>query len=126
MASAESGHGVVIDGSPDIGGRDLGFRPMELVLAALGSCSGMDVVSMLRKGRQDVADCVIEVEAERADTLPKVFTRIHVHYTVSGRDLRPAAVERAVALSAEKYCSVSRMLQSTVEITFGHEVVELG
>ncbi len=124
MAHADSGHAIVIDGSEAIGGKDLGMRPMELVLVGLGSCSGMDVMSILRKARQDVTDCVIEVEAERADTIPKVFTRIHVHYTVTGRDLKPAAVERAVALSSEKYCSVSRMLAASAEITFDHEVLE--
>jgi len=124
MASADSGHGVVVDGAPSIGGQDLGFRPMELVLAGLGSCSGMDVMSILRKARQDVTDCVIDVEAERAESVPKVFTRIHVRYTVTGRGLKPAVVKRAVELSAETYCSVSRMLQASAEITFDHEIVD--
>jgi putative redox protein len=124
MAEADSGHGLVIDGSPAIGGRNLGPRPMELVLAGLGGCTAMDVIEILRKQRQDVTDCVIEVEAERAETVPKVFTRIHLHYTVTGRALKPAAVERAVKLSAEKYCSVSAMLQSTASIDHGWTVVE--
>lgn len=124
MAEADSGHGVVVDGSAEIGGRNLGFRPMELVLAGLGSCSGMDVMSILRKARQDVTDCVIDVEAERADTVPRVFTKIHVRYTVTGRDLKPAAVARAVRLSSETYCSVSKMLGATAEVTFSHEVVD--
>ncbi len=124
VAESDSGHGVVVDGSPDIGGRNLGMRPMELVLAGLGGCTGMDVVTILRKQRQDVSDVTIEVDAERAATIPRVFTRIHVHYVVTGRGLSEAAVRRAVELSAEKYCSVSRMLQSTVEITHDFEVVE--
>lgn len=121
-----SGHAIVVDGSPAIGGRDLGMRPMELCLGALGSCSAMDVISILRKGRQDVTDCVIEIEGERADAIPAVFTRIHLRYVVTGRRLDPKKVERAVGLSAEKYCSVSRMLESTVTIDHSFEVVEDG
>ncbi len=124
VASANSGHGVVMDGSPAIGGRNLGMRPMEMVIAGLGGCTGMDVMSILRKSRQDVTDCVIELQAERAETVPKVFTKIHIHYIVSGKNLRPGAVERAVKLSAEKYCSVSKMLGATVEITHDFEVVD--
>lgn len=120
---AEMGqHALVIDGSPKIGGRDLGPRPMELVLAGLGGCTAMDVISILRKARQDVTDCVIEVEAERADAVPAVFTRIHLRYIVTGNDLKESAVERAVNLSATKYCSVSKMLSATVEITHDYEV----
>lgn len=124
MAEADSGHGLIIDGSPAIGGRNLGPRPMELVLAGLGGCTAMDVIEILRKQRQDVTDCVIEVDAERAETVPKVFTRIQLHYIVTGRGLKPAAVERAVKLSAEKYCSVSAMLQSTASIDHSFEVNE--
>ncbi len=124
LAEADSGHGLIIDGSPAIGGRNLGPRPMELVLAGLGGCTAMDVIEILRKQRQDVTDCVIEVDAERAETVPKVFTRIHLHYTVTGRALKPAAVERAVTLSAEKYCSVSAMLQSTASIHHTWSVVD--
>jgi len=122
-AESDSGHGLVVDGSPDIGGRNLGPRPMELVLMGLGSCSAMDVISILRKARQAVTDCVITLDAERADTIPKVFTRIEMHYTVTGHDLDPAVVARAVNLSADKYCSVSRMLKPTVEITHHFEVL---
>lgn len=126
MGEADSGHGLVIDGSPAIGGRDLGPRPMELVLQGLCACSGMDVVSILRKQRQDVVDVVIEAEAERAETPPKVFTRIALTYRVFGRGLKPKAVERAVRLSADTYCSVSRMLAPTVEISDSIEIVEVG
>lgn len=116
-AAADSGHALVVDGSPDIGGRNLGPRPMELILMGLGTCTAMDVITILAKSRQAVTDCVIDVQAERADTYPKVFTRIHVHYVVTGRDLEEAKVARAVELSAERYCSVSAMLRETVEIT---------
>ncbi len=126
LAESDSGHGTIIDGSPDIGGRNLGPRPMELVLQALGGCTAMDVIEILRKQRQDVTDCVIEVRGERADTIPRVFTHLHVQYTVTGRALKPAAVERAVQLSAEKYCSVSRMLAGSVQITHGWTAVEAG
>lgn len=121
MTEADSGHGVVIDGSPAIGGRNLGMRPMEMVLAGLCGCSGMDVLSILAKQRQDVVDCVIEAEAERAPSPPKVFTRIELTYRVVGRRLKPAAVRRAVNLSAEKYCSVSAMLRDQVPIS--HRIV---
>lgn len=124
-SEADSGHGLVVDGSPEIGGRNLGPRPMELVLQGLCACSGMDVVSILRKQRQDVVDVVIEAEAERAETAPRVFTRIALTYRVFGRGLRPKAVERAVRLSADTYCSVSKMLSPTVAITDTIEIVEV-
>ena len=120
VVSGPSGHGLVIDGSPDIGGRNLGMRPMELVLAGLGGCTAMDVISTLKKQRQDVTDCRIQVSAKRADTIPKVFTEIHIQYDVYGRDLRDAAVRRSVELSMETYCSVSRMLKQTVDITYAY------
>ncbi|MGE0485223.1 MAG: OsmC family protein [Gammaproteobacteria bacterium] len=119
-----SGHAVVIDGPPEAGGRNLGPRPMELVLTGLGACTTFDVVSILRKGRQPVTDCRVELEAERAPTEPKVFTRIHIHFVVSGHDLKPAVVERAVKLSAEKYCSATLMLRDVVAITHDFEIVE--
>ena len=125
MAEAESGHGQIIDGSPAIGGRNLGARPMELVLQGLCACSGMDIVSILRKQRQDVVDVVIEAEAERAADPPRVFTRIALTYRVFGRGLKPKHVQRAVRLSADTYCSVSRMLAPTVEISDTIEIVEL-
>lgn len=118
--TTESGHTVTMDGPPDHGGRNLGPRPMEMLLLGMGSCSAFDVVHILRRGRHDVADCRVELDAERADREPKVFTRIHARYLVSGRDLRPEAVERAVKLSMEKYCSASIMLGKTAQIS--HEV----
>jgi putative redox protein len=124
MAQADSGHGQIIDGSPDIGGRNLGSRPMELVLMGLASCSAMDVMSILKKARQQVTDCVITADAERADSIPKVFTRIHLTYRVTGRALKPNVVERAVKLSMETYCSVSKMLAKTAEITHAVELVD--
>lgn len=126
MVEMGDGHTIVVDGSPAIGGRDLGPRPMALVLAALGSCTAMDVISILRKARQAVTDCVIEVEGQRADAVPAVFTDIHLRYVVTGHGLKASAVERAVTLSAEKYCSVSKMLAPTVAITHAFEVHEAG
>ncbi|MQM39748.1 Protein YhfA [wastewater metagenome] len=119
-----SGHEVVVDGPPDLGGEDRGARPMELMLLSLGSCSAVDVVHILRKGRHDVVDCVVEVNGERAEQPPKVFTRIHLHYRVVGRDLRESVVARAVSLSAEKYCSASLMLSQAAEITHDFEVAQ--
>jgi putative redox protein len=125
-ATADSGHTVLMDGPADAGGENLGFRPMELVLVGLGGCASFDVVTILRKSRQDVVDCTTELEAERAPDVPQVFTRIHLRFKVSGRDLDPAKVERAVALSAEKYCSASIMLERAgVSITHDFEVVSV-
>lgn len=121
---SESGHTVVMDGPLDSGGRNLGVRPMEMVLLGLGGCSAFDVVHILRKARQQITDCVADLDATRADTDPKVFTRIHVHFTVTGKSLDPKRVEQAVKLSAEKYCSASIMLGKTAEITHDFEVVE--
>lgn len=124
LGESGSGHAVVMDGAPEIGGRDLGIRPMEMLLIGLGGCSSIDVVMILKKGREAVTDCVAEIEAERADTDPKVFTKIHVHFIVTGKALNPAKVERAIQLSAEKYCSASIMLGATAAITHDFEVVE--
>ena len=124
VAESGSGHAVVLDGAPDAGGRNLGVRPMELLLMGLGGCTAFDVVHILRKGREEVTDCVVEVEAERAETDPKIFTRIHMHYRVAGRGLAPAKVERAIALSAEKYCSASAIMAKSATITHDWEVVE--
>ena len=124
LAESGSGHAVVLDGAPDAGGRNLGVRPMEMLLMGLGGCSAFDVVLILRKGREEVKDCVVELEAERAETDPKVFTRIHMHYKVTGRSLAPAKVERAIALSAEKYCSASAIMAKTAVITHDCEVIE--
>ena len=124
VAESGSGHAVVVDGAPDIGGRNLGARPMELVLMGTGACSAIDVVHILRKARQPLADCWIELDAERAPEEPKVFTKIHLHYVVVGKGLAPAQVERAVKLSKEKYCSATIMLAKSVEITFDYEIRE--
>jgi putative redox protein len=124
LAESGSGHAVVLDGAPEAGGRNLGVRPMEMLLMGLGGCSAFDVVLILRKGREDVSDCVVELEAERAETDPKVFTRIHMHYKVAGRGLAPAKVERAIKLSAEKYCSASAIMAKTAVITHDWEVIE--
>jgi putative redox protein len=119
-----SGHAVVSDGAPEAGGRNLGMRPMELVLAGAAVCTAFDVVWILRKARQPVADCVVEAEAQRAATEPKVFTGIHLRYIVAGRGLDPRQVERAVRLSKEKYCSATIMLGKTAEITYEVDLVE--
>ena len=124
VGQSESGHSVVMDGPPEGGGRNLGVRPMEMLLLGLGGCSAYDVVHILRKGRQQVTDCVADIDASRAETDPKVFTKIRVHFTVSGKSLDPKRVEQAVKLSAEKYCSASLMLGKTAEITHDFEVVE--
>ena len=124
VGQSESGHSVVMDGAPESGGKNLGVRPMEMLLMGLGGCSAFDVVLILRKSRQPITDCVADLSAERADSDPKVFTRIHVHFTVTGKGLDPKRVEQAVKLSAEKYCSASIMLGKTAEITHDFEVVE--
>lgn len=124
LGEAESGHAIVMDGSPEHGGRNLGVRPMEMLLLGMGGCTAFDVVHILKKSRQPVNDCVAEIEAERADSDPKVFTRIHVHFVVKGRDLDSKRVERAVHLSADKYCSASIMLGKVAEITHDFEIVE--
>lgn len=123
VGESGSGHAIVMDGAPEAGGRNLGARPMEMVLLGLAGCTGFDVVQILRKARQAVGGCVVEVSAERAEKPPKVFTRIHVHYRVSGEALAEHQVRRAVSLSAEKYCSVSVMLGRSAEITHDFEIV---
>lgn len=123
-ATAGSGHAVAMDGPPELGGRNRGSRPMEVVLMGTGACSAADVISILEKSRQDVVDCVVELEAERAETVPKVFTRIHLHYIVTGRGLKREAVERAVRLSADKYCSATQMLNKTAAVSHDFELRE--
>lgn len=123
VGESGSGHALVMDGSPEHGGRNLGPRPMEMLLLGLGGCTAFDVVLILKRGREKVADCAVEIAAERAETDPKVFTRIHMHYLVSGEGLSPAKVERAIRLSAEKYCSASAMLSGTARITHDFEIV---
>lgn len=125
VGESGSGHAVVMDGSPEYGGRNMGPRPMEMILLGLGGCSSFDVVEILRKGRNDFVDCQVEINAERADTIPSVFTKIHLHFVVTGRDLKVSAVERAIKLSADKYCSASIMLGKTAEITHDFEVIEV-
>ena len=124
LAESGSGHALVIDGAPEGGGRDLGPRPMEVVLMGTGGCTAYDVMHILRKSRAPVTDCVLEIESERAAEDPKVFTKIHFHFIVTGKGLKPAQVERAVQLSAEKYCSASIMLGKTAAITHDFEVRE--
>jgi putative redox protein len=124
VAESGSGHAVVVDAAPDVGGKDLGPRPMELVLMGAGSCTAIDVVHILRKSRQAVTDCIVELDAERAPEDPKVFTRIHLHYIVAGKGLQPAHVERAIKLSKEKYCSATIMLAKGAEIDFDFEIRE--
>lgn len=124
IAETGSGHMVAMDGAPEAGGRNLAPRPMEMVLVGAGGCTAFDVVMILKKGRQDIRDCRVKLSAERAETDPKVFTRIHFHFTVEGKGLKPESVERAIKLSAEKYCSASIMLAKTAEITHDWEIVE--
>jgi putative redox protein len=124
VGESETGHAVVIDGAPEYGGRNLGMRPMEMVLLGTAACTAFDVVLILRKARQPVGDCVVDAAAERAGTDPKVFTKIHLTYTVAGHGLDRTHVERAVKLSKEKYCSATLMLAKTAEITFDIVLVE--
>lgn len=124
MGESETGHAVVLDGAPDAGGRNLGMRPMEMLLIGMGACTSFDVVTILKKARQPITDCVAEIDATRADEIPKVFTKIHVHFVVTGKGLNPAQVERAVNLSAEKYCSASIMLGKAAEMSHDFEIVE--
>lgn len=124
LAESGSGHIVTMDGAPDGGGRNLAPRPMELVLAGTGGCTAYDVVLILRKSRQDIRGCDVTLKSERAEMDPKVFTKIHFHFTVRGRNLKANLVERAIKLSHEKYCSASIMLEKTAEITHSFEIVD--
>jgi len=124
VGESPSGHAVVMDGPPESGGSNLGPRPMEMLLLGMGGCASFDVVHILKKARQQVTDCEALIEAERADSEPKVFTKIHLHFIVTGRNLADRHVRRAIELSAEKYCSASIMLGKTAEITHDYEVVE--
>ncbi|MEE9222791.1 MAG: OsmC family protein [Nitrosomonadaceae bacterium] len=123
LGETEGGHTVLMDGAPEVGGRNLGLRPMELVLMGTGGCTASDVVMILKKSRQDISDCIVEIEAERATEDPKVFTRIHYHFILTGNNLKPQQVDRAINLSAEKYCSASIMLGKTAEMTHDFEIV---
>ncbi len=124
LGESESGHAVLMDGAPAAGGRNLGPRPMEMLLLGAGGCTSFDVISILKKSRQAVSDCYVELEAARAEEDPKVFTKIHMHFVVKGRDIKADVVERAIKLSAEKYCSASIMLGKTAEITHDFEIVQ--
>lgn len=124
MGETGSGHAVVMDGAPEGGGRNLGPRPMELLLLGTAGCTSYDVLNILKKSRQDVRDCWVEMDAERADSDPKVFTRIHFHFVVVGRELKADVVERAIKLSAEKYCSASIMLGKTATLSHDFEIVD--
>ena len=124
LGETESGHAVVMDGAPAAGGRNLGPRPMETLLVGAGACSAFDVVLILKKGREIVTDCVVDVSAERASTDPKVFTSIHFHFIVSGIGLKPGKVERAIKLSAETYCSATAMLAKTANVTHDFVIIE--
>ncbi|HEY0682334.1 MAG TPA: OsmC family protein [Steroidobacter sp.] len=124
LGESGSGHTVVMDGAPDAGGRNLGFRPMEMLLLGLGGCSAFDVMLILKRGREAVTDCVVDIDAERATTDPKVFTKIVMHYTVTGHALDRKKVERAVQLSAEKYCSASAIMAKTAELSHTITIVE--
>ena len=126
VAQSGSGHSVVLDGPPEAGGQNLGVRPMEMVLLGLGGCTAFDVVDILRKKRETISDCIVEISAERADTVPKVFTKIHMHYIVRGSHVKEESVRRAVELSAEKYCSVSMMLNKSAVMTHDYEVIQTG
>ncbi len=124
MGQSGSGHAVVMDGPPELGGKNLGIRPMEMMLMGLGGCTSFDVMLILQRSRQNVTDCVAELSAERAETDPKVFTKIHIHFIVTGKELKEKMVKRAVELSATKYCSASIMLAQTVDITHDYEIIE--
>lgn len=124
VGESETGHAVVLDGAPENGGRNIGMRPMEMLLIGMGGCTSFDVVTILKKSRQPISDCVANITATRADEVPKVFTKIHVHFVVTGDHLNESQVERAVKLSAEKYCSASIMLGKVCEITHDFEILQ--
>jgi putative redox protein len=123
-AETETGHKITLDGPAEFGGTNAGPRPMEMLLVGLGGCTAFDVVTILKKARQEIENCEVEIDAERADTIPKVFTRIHIHFIVTGKGLTEDRVERAVKLSADKYCSASVMLAKTAEVTHDFEIRE--
>ena len=125
LAESGSGHKILMDGPPDTGGQNLGPRPMEMLLMGTGGCTAVDVMLILKKSRQEICDCVVEIEAERAPKDPKVFTRIHFHFILTGKKMKPQQVERAISLSAKKYCSASIMLGKTAELTHDFEIIEV-
>lgn len=121
--TTETGHKVIMDGPEESGGKNQGGRPMEMLLIGMGGCTAYDVVTILRKGRQELDDCVVDIDSQRADEPPKVFTKIHLHYKLSGKDLQASKVERAINLSTEKYCSATIMLAKTAEVTHSYEII---
>lgn len=123
LGESGSGHTVIMDGPPDHGGRNIGIRPMEMILLGVGGCSSFDVMDILQKGRNDIVHCMVELSAERVDAVPSVFSSIHLHFKVTGRNLKEKVVERAVKLSAEKYCSASIMLGKSVTISHDFEII---
>jgi putative redox protein len=123
VGESASGHSVVMDGPAEAGGRDLGIRPMEMLLLGLGGCSSFDVVSILKKGQQNIHNCEVEISATRADSEPRVFTDIHLHFIIEGENINEAKVARAINLSAEKYCSASIMLAKTAKVTYDYEIL---
>lgn len=123
VGESASGHSIVMDGPPEFGGRNLGVRPMEMLLLGLGGCASFDIVSMLKKAKEDLIDCEVEITAERAETEPKVFTKIHLHFVLSGNNLSEKKVRRAIELSAEKYCSASIMLGKTATVTHDYSII---
>ncbi len=125
LGESGSGHSVIMDGAPEFGGRDLGIRPMEMLLLGMGGCASFDIVAMLKKARQDITDLEVELSSERAEEIPKVFTKIHAHFIIRGRNIKETQVKRAIELSAEKYCSASIMLGATAEITHDYEIEEI-
>ncbi|WP_419584963.1 OsmC family protein [Thiolapillus sp.] len=125
VGESGSGHAVVMDGPADHGGRNLGVRPMEMLLLGMGGCTAFDVVNILQKGRHEIIDCVAEITAQRVDAIPSVFSRIHVHFIITGKNISHAAVKRAVQLSAEKYCSASIMLEKSVAISHDFEIIDV-
>jgi len=124
LGETESGHAVLMDAAPAAGGRNLGPRPMEMLLLGAGGCTSFDVISILKKSRQAVTDCYVEIDAERAETDPKVFTKIHLHFVIKGRAIKPELVEKAIKLSADKYCSASIMLGATAAVPHDFEVIQ--
>lgn len=125
VGESGSDHTLVMDGSKELGGRGTGMRPMELLLLGIGGCTSFDMIQILTKSRQDIRDCVVEITSERSDDIPKVFTKIHVHYKVTGKDIKESQVKRAVELSTEKYCSASIMLGKVAELTHDYEIINV-
>ena len=124
VGKSDSGHAIVMDGPPEIGGGNLGVRPMEMLLLGMTGCTMIDVISTLKKMREDVVDCQTQVSADRSEEYPKVFTNIHVHFVLRGKQLNPLKVDKAIKLSAEKYCSASIMIGKTAIITHDYEIIE--